>query len=110
MGVYMGNKLKRIRQLSFALLLPCVLVNSALAADNDARLLAMCQACHGSDGSSQFSSIPNLKWQNQQYLVQQLQQFKTGQRQDKTMTKVAKLLTTEQIELMATYFSKGEEK
>ncbi|MPY23367.1 cytochrome C [Shewanella psychropiezotolerans] len=70
----------------------------------------MCQACHGSDGSNEFSSIPNLKWQNQQYMVQQLQQFKSGQRQDKTMSKVAKLLSTEQMESMASYFSKGEEK
>ncbi|WP_179948399.1 c-type cytochrome [Shewanella psychrophila] len=106
----MSNKQQRIKQLSYSLLLPCILSSSVVIADPDARLLAMCQACHGSDGSNEFSSIPNLKWQNQQYMVQQLQQFKSGQRQDKTMTKVAILLSTEQMESMASYFSKGEEK
>lgn len=109
MGVNMGNK-RLISLFSFVLALPFVINSSAALADTDKRLLAMCQACHGSDGNNEFSSIPNLKWQNQQYMVQQLQQFKSGQRQDKTMTKVAKLLSTEQMESMASYFSKGEEK
>lgn len=105
----MGNKRQIISLLTLSLTGPLIF-NVSAAADADERLLAMCQACHGSDGHSEFSSIPNLKWQNQQYMVQQLQQFKSGQRQDKTMTKVAKLLSTEQMEYMATHFSKGEEK
>ncbi|MEC4726675.1 cytochrome C [Shewanella sp. D64] len=80
---------------------------SSAATDQD--LLNMCKACHGKDGSSEFPSIPNLKWQNAAYMVQQLEQFKTGQRQDETMTKVANLLTTEQMKAMADHFNQGKE-
>ncbi len=110
MGVMNASKQHVLKLVKFSFVLPCIFVSQSALADTDQRLLEMCKACHGSDGSNEFSSIPNLKWQNQQYMVQQLQQFKSGQRQDKTMTKVAKLLSTEQMETMATYFSKGEEK
>ncbi|NRD72945.1 c-type cytochrome [Shewanella sp. VB17] len=86
-----------------------VITSGMSIAASDENLLNMCQACHGNDGNSQFTSIPNLKWQNQAYMVQQLAQFKNGQRQDKTMSKVAKLLSTEQMEAIASYFHNGKE-
>lgn len=81
--------------------------NAIAQSADDEKLLNMCKACHGIDGTSQFVSIPNLKWQNRQYLLEQLKLFQSGQRQDPTMEKVAKLLTVNQMELMATYFNKG---
>nr|WP_216604683.1 cytochrome c [Vibrio chagasii] len=64
----------------------------------------MCVACHGSTQDTSFPSIPNLKWQNKPYLVEQLTAFKSGQRSDKTMSKVAQLLSEQDIEQLATYF------
>lgn len=78
-------------------------------AQDDQKLLHMCIACHGEDGSNNYSSIPNLKGQNAAYMVEQLKQFKSGQRPDKTMSKVAKLLTEMQMQQMANYFNTGKE-
>ncbi|PKG56654.1 MULTISPECIES: c-type cytochrome [unclassified Shewanella] len=83
-------------------------VQQAQAQENQ-KLLNMCIACHGIDGSNNYGSIPNLKGQNAQYMIEQLKQFKSDQRQDKTMSKVAKLLTEEQMQFMAHYFSTGKE-
>ncbi|WP_394200006.1 c-type cytochrome [Shewanella waksmanii] len=74
-------------------------------AEPDPKLLNMCKACHGEQGQSQFATIPNLQGQSEQYLVQQLKQFKSAQRQDPTMTKVAKLLNEQQISAIAHYFA-----
>lgn len=80
-----------------------------LQAQDSQKLLNMCIACHGVDGSNRYGSIPNLKGQNAAYMVEQLKQFKSGQRQDKTMSKVAKLLTEKQMQQMANYFYTGKE-
>lgn len=74
---------------------------------DDEKLLNMCKACHGDNGSNQFHSIPELKWQNSQYMLAQLIAFKNGQRNDPTMEKVAKLLSKKQMEIMAAYFQQG---
>ncbi|MGL4475803.1 MAG: c-type cytochrome [Shewanella sp.] len=71
-------------------------------------LLNMCVACHGIDGASELTSIPNLKWQNRQYIVAQLQAFKSDQRSDSTMSKVAKLLSEQDMQKMANYFNQGK--
>ncbi|MCL1039165.1 cytochrome C [Shewanella submarina] len=73
-------------------------------------LLNMCKACHGETGESQFSSIPSLKYQNADYLSTQLAAFKSGQRPDKTMSKVAALLSEKDMQQMAKYFSEGKGK
>lgn len=89
-----------------ALLLGSAISASANASSYD-NLLNMCKACHGENGISQFSSIPNLKWQNADYITAQLQAFKSGQRPDKTMSKVAKLLSKDDMTKMAQFFSEG---
>lgn len=66
----------------------------------------MCVACHGSTSDTAFPSIPNLKWQNKVYLTDQLSDFKSGKRTDKTMSKVAQLLSEDDIEKLASYFYK----
>ncbi|QLE84546.1 c-type cytochrome [Shewanella sp. Scap07] len=73
------------------------------------QLLNMCKACHGEQGLSQFATIPNLQGQSAQYLIEQLKQFKSAQRQDPTMTKVAKLLNEQQINAIAHYFANTED-
>jgi len=65
----------------------------------------MCQACHGTLGLNEFPNIPNLKYQNRPYLVQQLQYYKDGTRQNATMSKVAALLSAEDINYLASFFS-----
>ena len=74
------------------------------AADDYQKLANMCIACHGSDHHTAVPPLPHLKWQNKLYLTTQLSVFKNGQRQDATMTKVAQLLSEEDIEKLADYF------
>lgn len=87
------------------LMLPAV-VN----ADEANKLLNMCKACHGESGMSRFEHIPNIGWQNSDYLLKQLRAFKTGNRQDPTMTKVAQLLSEADMQQMADYFYLGKGK
>ncbi|PMK99223.1 cytochrome C [Vibrio lentus] len=59
---------------------------------------------HSSGEDTSYPSIPNLKWQNKVYLTEQLSNFKSGKRKDKTMSKVAQLLSEDDIEKLANYF------
>jgi|GEM_PF-728820 len=74
------------------------------------KLADACFACHGKNGVNEFKTIPDLRWQNKDYLVQQLQAFKSGSREDKTMSKVARLLSDDDINRLAEHFYTVEEK
>jgi cytochrome c553 len=65
----------------------------------------MCQACHGMDGLSKTPDAPNIAGQTEQYLVAQLQAFKTGTRKNDAMSVVAPTLSDADIEDLAAYFS-----
>lgn len=79
-------------------------------ANESNKLLNMCKACHGESGMSRFEHIPNIGWQNSDYLLKQLRAFKAGTRQDPTMTKVAQLLSEADMQQMAEYFYLGKDK
>ncbi len=53
----------------------------------------LCKYCHGTDGNSKKTSIPNLAAQNTAYLIRQFELFANGKRQNKTMNEIARLLT-----------------
>ncbi len=91
------------------LLLPSAFIATAQASDQYEKLANMCRACHGQDGSNAFNTIPDLKWQNRAYLISQLHAFKNGKRQDITMTKVAQLLSEEDMLRLADYFYEGKQ-
>ncbi|PMO42452.1 cytochrome C [Vibrio splendidus] len=87
-----------------ALALMLLFLSTVASAAEYQQLANMCIACHGSNNDTSFPSIPNLKWQNQVYLTEQLTDFKSGKREDKTMSKVAQLLSEEDIKKLAYYF------
>jgi len=80
---------------------------AAAAADPVAgRAKAMaCQACHGMDGLSKVPDAPNIAGQNEAYLVAQLQAFKTGRRQNESMSVVAATLSDSDIAALAAYYA-----
>ncbi|PTP44209.1 cytochrome C [Vibrio splendidus] len=84
-----------------ALALMLLFLSTVASAAEYQQLANMCIACHGSNNDTSFPSIPNLKWQNQVYLTEQLTDFKSGKREDKTMSKVAQLLSEEDIKKLA---------
>jgi len=51
----------------------------------EAKFTAVCAACHGADGNSGIPANPKLAYQHPEYLVKQLQEFKSGKRKDAVM-------------------------
>lgn len=66
-----------------------------------------CTSCHGKNGISNSENIPNLKGQKYNYLVKQLNDYKSGERVDatKAMNYLAKALTKKNIMELARYFN-----
>lgn len=63
-----------------------------------------CTACHGPEGNSANPLWPNIAGQNAPYLLQQLQAFKNGTRQDPLMSSQAMMLADEDMADLAVYF------
>ena len=64
-----------------------------------------CIACHGADGNSSNPAWPSLAGQHAQYIVTQLQAFKSGARKDPLMSPMAAGLSDSDIADLAAYFS-----
>jgi cytochrome c553 len=96
-----------VAHLSVSIFLVAVSSGACSAGDVKAgRMKAqMCQACHGMDGLSKTPDAPNIAGQTEQYLVTQLQAFKTGIRKNDAMSVVAPTLSDADIENLAAYFS-----
>ena len=54
-------------------------------AKGEATYGAVCAACHGADGNSAISANPKLAQQHPDYIVKQLQEFKSGKRANAIM-------------------------
>ena len=63
-------------------------------ASKGSNLIASCAACHGADGNSISSDWPKLAGQNQRYLLEQLQYFKSGKRVNILMSSVLPILNS----------------
>jgi cytochrome c553 len=61
----------------------------------------VCAACHGADGNSAIAANPKLSQQHPEYLVKQLQEFKSGKRNNAIMTGFASMLTDEDMKNIA---------
>jgi cytochrome c553 len=66
---------------------------------------AQCMACHGPAGQSQYEDWPSLAGQKQSYLLQQLQDFKSGARKDPMMAPVVAQLSDADLKKLAEHFS-----
>jgi cytochrome c553 len=69
---------------------------------------SLCGYCHGLDGNTKRKFIPNLAQQNAKYLINQFDQFATGQRSNYVMSQLADKLSLEDRVNLATYFSSNE--
>lgn len=76
------------------------LLNPALAAKSDS-----CAHCHGTDGNSASSAYPSLAGQTREYLYRQIKAFKDGSRKNSMMSPAAVVLTEEDMQDLAEYFS-----
>jgi cytochrome c553 len=67
---------------------------------------AVCAACHGADGNSGTPENPKLAQQHPEYLVKQLQEFKSGKRKSAVMQGFASTLSDADMKNIA-YWATG---
>ena len=70
-------------------------------AKGEASYTAVCAACHGADGNSTVTAQPKLAQQHPEYLVKQLQDFKSGKRNDPVMKGFAATLSDDDMRNIA---------
>ena len=69
-------------------------------------MAATCANCHGTFGKSiQGGALPSLAGMQSEYIVEQMQAFKTGTRKATIMHQLAKGYTEQQIKDLAAYFA-----
>jgi len=66
---------------------------------------ATCMGCHGLAGNSAIATFPKLAGQGEAYLFKQLQNFKSGERNNAIMAGVASLLSEQDMMDIAAYYS-----
>ena len=66
-------------------------------AKGEASYGAVCAACHGVDGNSGTPAYPKLSQQHPEYLVKQLQEFKSDKRSNAIMKGFASMLSDEDM-------------
>lgn len=99
--------MKRLRMLAIGAL--CVAPAVAFASGNvqAGKQIASgtCAACHGLDGISSQSNIPNLAGQKQAYLVHEIKGFRSGKIKNATMHAMASSIPAGKINDVAAYYS-----
>ena len=78
----------------------------ASAADDIEAKAQACAVCHGQNGVSiDPKTIPIIWGQQQSYLVKQLHDYRSGDRDDPIMSPIAKQLAQEDLRKIAAYFA-----
>jgi cytochrome c553 len=78
----------------------------ALAADDIQAKVQMCVACHGQNGvPTDPKTIPIIAGQQQSYLVKQLHDYRSGDRDNPVMSPIAKGLAQDDLRRIAAYFA-----
>ncbi|MDQ1258543.1 MAG: cytochrome c4 [Pseudomonadota bacterium] len=65
----------------------------------------VCVACHAEDGNSSLAENPKLAQQHPQYLVKQLQEFKSGKRESAIMQGFAGMLEDQDMQNIAAWLA-----
>lgn len=84
------------------------MMSCAYAAGNIAagqQKAAECEGCHGPNGDSTVATYPKLAGQDASYIVKQLQDFKSGKRQNPIMSGMASGLSPTDIRNLAAFFA-----
>lgn len=85
-----------------------VLFSSALQAGDAAKgqeKTAVCAACHAADGNSVIAINPKLAGQGENYLIKQLQDFKSKERDNAVMFGMSAMLNDEDMVNVAAYYA-----
>jgi cytochrome c553 len=69
------------------------------------RAAFFCENCHGATGNSPLEHVPNLAGQNAVYLLNQIDKFGDGRRQDEFMSGLVKVIKPEDRFNMAVFYA-----
>ena len=100
-------------KIALILMLSCTAFNSAADSGGPAKgqaLSSTCAACHGTDGNSPAGDWPKLAGQHASYIVKQLQDYKSGARENAIMAGMAAALSEQDMQDLAAYFSSQQTK
>ena len=85
------------------------LTNTAWAAGDASKgatiAQAVCVACHGADGNSPTPAFPKLAGQHPEYIVKQLKNFKSGERNNPVMMPIASSLSDQDVLNVSAHFA-----
>ncbi len=70
----------------------------------------VCAACHGADGNSGTPANPKLAQQHPEYLIKQLQEFKSGKRNSAIMQGFASMLSEEEMKNISYWLASNKAK
>jgi len=76
----------------------------------EASFAAVCASCHGADGNSGVPANPKLAQQHPEYLVKQLQEFKSGKRNSAVMKGFAATLSDDDMKNIAYWLASKKNK
>jgi cytochrome c553 len=79
-------------------------------AKGEAKFATVCVACHAADGNSTIPVNPKLAQQHPEYLVKQLQEFKSGKRANPVMSGFASMLSDEDMKNIAAWLGSNKAK
>lgn len=65
----------------------------------------LCNQCHGADGNSKKSDVPNLASQNSEYLLEQIEKFANGSRKNYVMNALSKNFSNEDKVNLALFYA-----
>lgn len=82
---------------------PAAIVAKPDLAQGEAKFTAVCAACHGADGNSGTPANPKLAQQHPEYVVKQLQEFKSGKRPSPIMQPMAAQLSDADMKNIAAW-------
>ncbi len=75
-----------------------------------AERLQLCAGCHNPDGNSSIPENPNLSGLDAEYIVRQLQDFKSGSRKSPVMNGIIPMIDEKEFPALAEFFSKQKPK
>lgn len=79
-------------------------------AKGEATFSLACVACHAADGNSSTPANPKLAQQHPEYLIKQLQEYKSGKRANAIMTGLASTLSDDDMRNVAFWLASKEAK
>ncbi|VTU14479.1 Cytochrome c4 precursor [Variovorax sp. SRS16] len=69
-----------------------------------------CASCHNADGNSAIAANPKLAEQHPEYILKQLEEFKSGKRKNAVMSGMAATLTDDEMRDIAWFVASKKEK